>query len=242
MNFDNELDPQIVDNLPVVKDNVSSKLPLLPNYTKNPELELEKTLNDLKGGDLSKFKKDVDVPIQKMQSKIKDNNQPTVPQELLQDHMSQITALGGQLGATGPKVVSSPQGQNVRDKMKCKFLASDKCHPSYPNFSGASIGFPEGMRMKCDSPGTEVLPKAICTISSGKISGVYLINKGSGLGTSPKINVVGGGGKGAVLKGIVDNGSLSEIKIISAGEGFHETPQIRIESPSMSDSCYLCCK
>jgi len=244
MNFDNEMDPTIGSLHGVVKDNVSSNLPQIPNYTKNPELELEKTVAQLKGnGDLTKFKKDIQVAAQKIQPAIKQGNIKTVPQELLDQHVNQITAMGAQMGHNGPQFVQMPQSQNApRGPMKCKFLSSSKCHPDYPNFSGASINFPEGMKMKCDSAGDEVLPKAICTISGGKISGVYVIQKGYGLGSAPKIEIVGGGGRGAVLKGVIQNGSMVDIKVMNPGEGYHETPQVKIESPSMSSGCHLCCK
>jgi hypothetical protein len=123
--------------------------------------------------------------------------------------------------------------------MKCKFLSSAQCHPDYPNFSGASI---EGSNMKCDSMGDVAPSKAVCTISNGKISGVYIINAGAGYKIAPKVEIVGGGGDGAILKAILVDGKVKEVKVINSGSGFHETPVLKIETPNSSNGCYLCCK
>ena len=123
--------------------------------------------------------------------------------------------------------------------MKCKFLSSAQCHPDYPNFSGASI---EGSNMKCDSMGDVVPSKAVCTISNGKISGVYIIHAGAGYKIAPKVEAVGGGGNGAILKAILVDGKVKEVKVMNSGSGFHETPVLKIETPNSSNGCYLCCK
>jgi hypothetical protein len=127
----------------------------------------------------------------------------------------------------------------ISSSMKCKFLSSAQCHPDYPNFSGASI---EGSNMKCDSMGDVVPSKAVCTISNGKISGVYIIHAGAGYKIAPKVEIVGGGGDGAILKAILVDGKVKEVKVMSGGSGFHETPVLKIETPNSSNGCYLCCK
>ena len=127
----------------------------------------------------------------------------------------------------------------ISSSMKCKFLSSAQCHPDYPNFSGASI---EGSNMKCDSMGDVVPSKAVCTISNGKISGVYIIHAGAGYKIAPKVEAVGGGGNGAILKAILVDGKVKEVKVMSSGSGFHETPVLKIETPNSSNGCYLCCK
>ena len=127
----------------------------------------------------------------------------------------------------------------ISSSMKCKFLSSAQCHPDYPNFSGASI---EGSNMKCDSMGDVVPSKAVCTISNGKISGVYIIHPGTGYKIAPKVEIVGGGGDGAILKAILVDGKVKEMKVMSGGSGFHETPVLKIETPNSSNGCYLCCK
>ena len=127
----------------------------------------------------------------------------------------------------------------ISSSMKCKFLSSAQCHPDYPNFSGASI---EGSNMKCDSMGDVVPSKAVCTISNGKISGVYIIHAGTGYKIAPKVEAVGGGGNGAILKAILVDGKVKEVKVMSSGSGFHETPVLKIETPNSNNGCYLCCK
>ena len=123
--------------------------------------------------------------------------------------------------------------------MKCKFLSSAQCHPDYPNFSGASI---EGSNMKCDNVGNVSLSKAVCTISNGKINGVYIIHPGAGYKIAPKIEAIGGGGEGAILKAVLVDGKIKEVKVMNGGSGFHETPVLKIETPNSSNGCFLCCK
>jgi hypothetical protein len=130
----------------------------------------------------------------------------------------------------------------MASSMKCKFLSSEKCHPDYPNFSGASIELSEGSNMKCDNLDNVSPSKAVCTISDGKINGVYIIDSGAGYKTTPKIEIIGGGGDGAILKPIIVDGKLKEVKILNSGTGFHETPVLKIESPNLSNGCFLCCK
>ncbi len=130
----------------------------------------------------------------------------------------------------------------LSSSMKCKFLSSSQCHPDYPNFSGASIELSEGSNMKCDNIGDVSPSKAVCTISNGKINGVYIIHQGAGYKSSPKVEVVGGGGKDAILKPVLADGKIKEIKVINPGSGFFETPVLKIESPNSSNGCFLCCK
>lgn len=195
---------------------------LLPNYTKNPELELEKTLLELKGGrNPDQFKKDLDVTNAKIQPIPLEGNKPTIPKEHLENHL---------------KDLSNP------NKMQCKFLSSPKCHKDYPNFSGASIQFPEGAKMKCDALSNSKPAKAICTINNGAINGVYVINGGEGLEENAIVEPIGGGGTDAKLKAKVVDGKLVDIEIIHGGTGYYESPTIKIQEPNLSNGCFLCCK
>lgn len=127
--------------------------------------------------------------------------------------------------------------------MNCKFLNSPKCHPDYPNFSGASLNFgSDKNKIKCDSVGGEKIAKAVCTIGNGRITGVYMIDEGSGYEVAPKAVVVGGGGSKCKLDAEIVDGKLKKIIVKDGGEGFTETPVVKIESPNMSKGCYLCCK
>jgi hypothetical protein len=96
--------------------------------------------------------------------------------------------------------------------------------------------------MKCDNLDDVSPSKAVCTISNGKINGVYIINAGAGYKVAPKVEVIGGGGEGAILKAVLVDGKVKEVKVISGGNGFHETPSLKIESPNSSNGCFLCCK
>lgn len=212
---------------------------LLPNYTKKPEIELEQTLANLKGGNNpNQFKKDLEPLNTKPQPLPLSSNIPTIPPEQLQKHLQEITKNPTVeiVEKKAESVVAAPAPMN------CKFLNNPKCHPDYPNFSGASIQFPESAKMKCDSVGNEKQAKTVCTISNGKINGIYIIDEGDGYSSNPKIEAIGGGGENAKLEAVVNNGKIKDIKIINGGTGFHETPIIKIESPNMSNGCYLCCK
>ncbi len=164
-----------------------------------------------------------------LQTKIKDLTKITGAPESLET--------SDKLLATAP-IIPTP-APVISSSMKCKFLSSAQCHPDYPNFSGASI---EGSNMKCDNVGDVSPSKAVCTISNGKINGVYIINAGAGYKVVPKVEVIGGGGDGAILKAFLVDGKVKEVKVISSGSGFHETPVLKIESPNSSNGCFLCCK
>jgi hypothetical protein len=182
---------------------------LLPNYSKDSELALN--------------------------TKIRDLTKITGSPESLETSAKLI----GTAPVGKPGVLSPAPAPVISSSMKCKFLSSAKCHPDYPNFSGASI---EGSNMKCDNLDGVKPCKAVCTISNGKISGVYIIHPGAGYKIAPKIEIIGGGGEGADLKSVLVEGKVKEVKVMSGGSGFHETPILKIESPNSSNGCYLCCK
>jgi len=176
---------------------------------------------------LPNYSKDSELALQ---TKIRDLTKITGAPESLE---TSVKLLG-----TAPVAAPAP-APVISSSMKCKFLSTAKCHPDYPNFSGASI---EGSNMKCDSMGDVVPSKAVCTISNGKISGVYIIHAGAGYKIAPKVEAVGGGGNGAILKAILVDGKVKEVKVMNSGSGFHETPVLKIETPNSSNGCYLCCK
>ena len=192
---------------------------------------MEKALLDLKG-DSSAYKKDVAVAPQRIQPAPVQLNNPTVNRLELEKAI--IPNMESQ---PVPAPIQKPQSMN------CKFLNSSKCHPDYPNFSGASLNIGgDKNKMKCDSVGGEKDAKAVCTIGNGRITGVYMIEEGSGYEVLPKAIVIGGGGSGCKLETEVVDGKLKKIVVKEAGQGYSETPVIKIESPNMSNGCYLCCK
>ena len=186
-------------------------------------------------GDSSAYKKDVAVAPQKIQPAPVQLNIPTVNRVDLEKAI--IPKMESQSMPAPPAPTQKPQSMN------CKFLNSPKCHPDYPNFSGASLNIGgDKNKMKCDSVGGEKNAKAVCTIGNGRITGVYMIEEGSGYEVAPKVVVVGGGGSGCKLEAEVVDGKLKKIVVKDAGQGYSETPVIKIESPNMSNGCYLCCK
>jgi hypothetical protein len=201
----------------------------LPNYDKSGELELEKAILELKGNS-GDYKKDVAVAPQRIQPAPVKPNVPTISPADLQK-------------AIIPTVESPPAPMPKAPSMNCKFLNSQKCHPDYPNFSGASLNFGgEKNKVKCDSVGGEKMAKAICTIADGSITGAYILDEGSGYEVAPKVVVEGGGGSGCKLESEVIDGKVKKIIVKAKGQGFTGTPSIKIESPNMSNGCYLCCK
>jgi len=192
------------------------------NKTESEKAISEKFNND---GLLPNYSKDSELALQ---AKIKDFTKITGAPESLESTAKPLPS--------APVAVPAPI---IASSMKCKFLNSAQCHPDYPNFSGASI---EGSNMKCDNMGDVSPSKAVCTIGNGKITGVYIIEAGTGYKAVPKVEIVGGGGEGAILRAILVDGKVKEVKVVSGGSGFHETPILKIESPNSSNGCFLCCK
>lgn len=128
--------------------------------------------------------------------------------------------------------------------MQCRFFASEKCTPEYPNFSGASIGAEGEGGLTCNGTFGTKRATVIASISNGQIKNAYIVDSGKGYEDSPKIDVIGGGGRDAMLKAIVDpkKGELVGVEIIEPGRGYHATPEIMVDHPGKSGSCYLCCK
>jgi hypothetical protein len=128
--------------------------------------------------------------------------------------------------------------------MQCRFFGSEKCNPEYPNFSGASIGAEGEGGLTCNGTFGSKRATVIASITNGQIKNAYIVDAGKGYEDSPKIDVIGGGGRDAILKGIVDpkKGELISVEIIEPGRGYHATPEIMVDHPGKSGSCYLCCK
>ncbi len=218
---------------------------LLPNYSKDSELALQTKIKDLekvKGAPESlqtSAKLIGNAPVMKSNPALGPGNVTGAnPNLMLKSSQTPV-----QNPVQNPVQTPAPSPANiVPTSMKCKFLSSSQCHPDYPNFSGASIELSEGSNMKCDNMGDVSPSKAVCTISNGKINGVYIIHPGAGYKIAPKVEIVGGGGKDAILKPILVDGKIKEIKILNEGNGFYETPILKIDSPNSSNGCFLCCK
>lgn len=138
--------------------------------------------------------------------------------------------------------VNKIRDMNNKNSLNCRFLNSKKCHPQFPNFAGASINLGENATISCDGVDEQKQAELVCSISKGKITNIYVINKGLGYTKKPKISIVGGGGKNVVLDPIISNSKIKGVTVINGGEGFHETPILQVDPPSLSNACYLCCK
>jgi hypothetical protein len=180
------------------------------------------------------------VPQRIQPAPVKSNTPTITPAELEKAIIPEVESQPAHAAAAATATATAPV---PAPSMNCKFLNSQKCHPDYPNFSGASLNFGgDKNKVKCDSVGGEKMAKAICTIGDGRITGVYMIDEGSGYEVAPKAVVEGGGGSGCKLEAEVVDGKLKKIIVKQGGNGFTGTPVIKIESPNMSNGCYLCCK
>ena len=97
------------------------------------------------------------------------SNTPTItPAELEKAIIPAVESQPAHAAAAAATPVPAPS-------MNCKFLNSQKCHPDYPNFSGASLNFGgDKNKVKCDSVGGEKMAKAIYTIGDGRINSCFI--------------------------------------------------------------------
>jgi hypothetical protein len=127
----------------------------------------------------------------------------------------------------------------------CKFLSSDKCTTDYPIYMGASISTSTdtGLNLTCNGATDSSGAAAIAAISGGSISKIYITDAGNGYTAPPKILITGGDGTGAQCKAILDqNGKIQVVEVVSGGVGYSGTPDVKIDHPTVSKSCHLCCK
>ena len=128
---------------------------------------------------------------------------------------------------------------------KCNFY-HDVCPSNYVDIGNFSIGgLEKNMTLNCGDVQNTKPAKAVAVIKNNEINDVIVSDKGQGFNPQkpPKVEVVGGGGRGAELKATIDDdGYLQIIKVVHPGYNYNETPNIIIESPMMNSSCHLCCK
>jgi formylglycine-generating enzyme required for sulfatase activity len=74
---------------------------------------------------------------------------------------------------------------------------------------------------------------AISTVHSGFVTGISLVNQGSGYVAEPKVTVVGGGGLGATARAFISGNRIASIVVLTAGFGYTTPPAIDIEPPPM---------
>jgi formylglycine-generating enzyme required for sulfatase activity len=79
---------------------------------------------------------------------------------------------------------------------------------------------------------------AFAVIRGGLLSGIVVLNGGSGYLTEPTVNISGGGGTGAIAKAFIDSGRVVEIIVLASGSGYTSAPVIQISEP-LSDPLSL---
>ena len=62
------------------------------------------------------------------------------------------------------------------------------------------------------------------------ITGVDIINRGSGYFDYPNIQIAGGGGSGAEVVGEFEGGELTGVTIVKAGSGYTSVPEFKVYS------------
>jgi len=76
--------------------------------------------------------------------------------------------------------------------------------------------------------------EAVATIGNGIVGIVTVINGGSGYVTTPSVSFVGISSISAQATAVInDSGSVTQIRIINAGLGYTQVPQIQIGSPNI---------
>ena len=128
---------------------------------------------------------------------------------------------------------------------QCNFF-HDVCPSDYSDLGNFSLGGMEkNITLNCGDVQNTKPAKAVAVIKNNEINDVLVVDKGQGFNPQkpPKVDVVGGGGRGAELEASIDDdGYLKIIKVIHPGYNYNETPNVIIESPMMNSSCHLCCK
>jgi len=162
-------------------------------------------------------------------------------------HASTVPKLNAKFQKQGP-ILPERKGfeYQLMKEGKCKFFSGDQCPSDYPVFTGANIGLSgiNGINLSCNGVANVDKAKAIAVVNEyGQIEKVHIVNKGKGYKTTPKVNIIGGGGYGCKTNAVLDDrGSLQFIDIISSGEGYTSTPSVEFGNPDGSNNCQLCCQ
>ncbi len=131
------------------------------------------------------------------------------------------------------------------DPSQCNFY-HDVCPSNFVDLGNFSLGGVEkNITLNCGDVQNTKPAKAVAVIKNNEVNDVIVSDKGQGFNPEkpPKVEVIGGGGRGAELEATIDDdGYLKIIKVIHPGYNYNETPNVIIESPMMNSSCHLCCK
>ncbi len=78
---------------------------------------------------------------------------------------------------------------------------------------------------------TRATATATAQTFNGFVVGTTITSSGAGYTNTPHVNVIGGGGNGAVLTARVANGVVVGVDVFDAGRGYTSTPKILIDPP-----------
>ncbi|MDE3066311.1 MAG: tail fiber domain-containing protein [Verrucomicrobiota bacterium] len=81
------------------------------------------------------------------------------------------------------------------------------------------------------STNTSQQATAVATNTSGFITGIGVVNGGSGYTTAPAVTISGGGGSDAGATATISRGAVSSITVTNAGSGYTSTPTVTIAPP-----------
>lgn len=226
-NINKKLESEIkskVDNINTNDVSESDKKPtnFIEKNAKNDTIPLKYETNDPKNL-YSPIKMEKEIPLKK-----ENFNQPNLTEE--ENIISNTKNTGNQ--------------NMLLDVSQCNFF-HDVCPSDYADLGNFSLGGDKNVTLNCGDVQNTKPAKAIAAIKNNEINDVIVIDKGQGFNPQkpPKVEVIGGGGRGAELEATIDDdGYLKIIKVVHPGYNYNETPNIIIETPMMNSSCHLCCK
>jgi len=66
-----------------------------------------------------------------------------------------------------------------------------------------------------------------------EVASITVTNGGTGYLTAPSVTISGGGGSGATAQAFIDNGSVTSIQVVLAGDDFTSAPTVTIAAPDV---------
>ena len=74
----------------------------------------------------------------------------------------------------------------------------------------------------------------LATLTPTSLASISIVDAGAGYVTAPAIEIVGGGGSGAVANAVISGGVITNCYVIDGGSGYTEPPTVRIISPTIT--------
>jgi formylglycine-generating enzyme required for sulfatase activity len=72
---------------------------------------------------------------------------------------------------------------------------------------------------------------AYAEVTSGYVTGITVIDGGTGYLSEPRVTLTGGGGTGATARAFVADGRVSQVIVLTAGSGYTDSPSVDVEAP-----------